>query len=164
MVSLRAAAPADFPAIARVVAAAFGDSRFDEAGIVAGVRVEGAALVDLVAEDAGEIVGHVLFSRMTCRPDRFIAALGPLAVAPGRQRQGIGQALSRQGIEACRELGAAAIVLLGHPAYYPRFGFSTEAAQRLISPYAGSPAFMALELVPGALAEPLTVAFPAAFG
>ena len=75
-----------------------------------------------------------------------------------------GQALSRQGIEACRELGAAAIVLLGHPAYYPRFGFSTEAAQRLISPYAGSPAFMALELVPGALAEPLTVAFPAAFG
>ena len=68
------------------------------------------------------------------------------------------------GIEAVRALGAEAVVLLGHPTYYPRFGFSADAARRLASPYAGSPAFMALALTPGALSEPLKVDFPAAFG
>ena len=57
-----------------------------------------------------------------------------------------------------------AVILLGHPTYYPRFGFSAEAAAKVISPYAGNPAFMALELKPGALASPLKVDFPLAFG
>ena len=162
MVSVRAARAADFAAISTLVAAAFG--RPEEATIVEAVRAEGAALVELVAEEAGAIVGHVLFSRMGSRPAAFVAALGPLAVAPARQRQGFGSALAGQGIEACRSLGAAAIVLLGHPAYYPRFGFSAEAAATIRSPYAGLPAFMALELRPGALAAPLDLAYPAAFG
>jgi putative acetyltransferase len=63
-----------------------------------------------------------------------------------------------------RALGADAVVVLGHPAYYPRFGFSAEAAKPLVSPYAGSPAFMALELIPGALAATRRVFYPAAFG
>ena len=164
MVILRAALASDFPAITEVVADAFGKSRFDEAGIPARIRAEGAALVELVAEDAGEIVGHVLFSLMRCQPARFIAGLGPLAVSPSRQREGIGSALSRQGGEACRTQGAEAIVVLGHPTYYPRFGFSAEAAAQLQSPYHGLPAFMALELQPGALDEPLSIDYPAAFG
>jgi len=162
VVSVRAARAGDFAAISMLVTAAFG--RPDEAAIAEAVRAEGAALVELVAQDAGEIVGHALFSRMRCRPQAFVAALGPLAVAPARQRQGIGSALTLRGIEGCRALGAAAVVVLGHPAYYPRFGFSAETAATIRSPYAGLPAFMAMELQPGALAAPQDLAFPAAFG
>ena len=161
---VRAALAGDFAAITEVVGDAFGESRFDEAGIPARIRAEGATLVELVAEDDGEIVGHVLFSRMRCRPARLIAGLGPLSVRPGRQRQGIGSVLSGEGIEACRKLGAAAIVVLGHPSYYPRFGFSATAAAKLQSRYSGLPAFMALALTPGALADPISVDYPPAFG
>jgi putative acetyltransferase len=163
MVTTRPARPEDYPAIAALVAAAFGQEA--EADIVTGVRAEGAALVELVAEDgANGVVGHVLFSRMRCQPDRFVAGLGPLAVAPAQQNKGTGAILSRAGIEACRALGAEAIVVLGHPPYYPRFGFSAEAAQRIASPFAGRPAFMAMALAPGALDAPIKVDYPAAFG
>ena len=161
---IREARPADHAMIRAVTQAAFDASRFDEAGIIEGVRGERRVLVELVAEDDGLIVGHVLFSRMRADPPRAVAALGPVAVAPARQRTGIGEALCRAGVEACRAAGMEAIVVLGHPPYYPRFGFSAEAAAKLISPYAGNPAFMALELAPGALSAPLTVNYPKAFG
>ncbi len=159
---MRPARTADHAAIRAVVDAAFGDD--DPSRIVEGVRAEGAALVELVAEEDGEIVGHVLFSRMTVTPARFIVGLGPLAVRPGSQGRGIGAALSRAGIAAVRGLGAEAVVVLGHPTYYPRFGFSHEAARALASPFSDRPAFMALELTPGALVQPLKVDYPAAFG
>jgi putative acetyltransferase len=159
---VRPALPGDYDAIGEIVALAF--VRPDEARIVEAVRTAGPALVELVADDAGEVTGHILFSRMTCDPPRFVAALGPLAVRPGVQNRGFGQALSRAGIEAVRALGAEAIVVLGHPTYYPRFGFSAAAARPLASPYAGRDAFMAMELEPGALAGPLKVDYPAAFG
>ncbi len=160
---IRAAETGDADAIRRIVAAAFG--RQEEAAIVEGVRREGAALCELVAEDAGAVIGHVLFSAMAVVPSRCpIAALGPLAVAPEAQGRGVGSALARTGVRRCRELGSHAIVVLGHPNYYPRFGFSADAAVRLASPYAGRPAFMAMALVGGALDEPLNVAYPAAFG
>ncbi len=54
--------------------------------------------------------------------------------------------------------------MLGHPAYYPRFGFSTSGAAMLTSPFSGSPAFMALALTPDALKEHIVVDYPAAFG
>jgi putative acetyltransferase len=158
---VRPARAGDAAAIHAVVAAAF--EREDEARIVDEVRAAGEALVELVAEQGGEIVGHVLFNRMTA-PGRAIAGLAPLSVRPGLQRRGIGEALTRAGLEALRALGVEAVVVVGHPDYYPRFGFSPEAAARLASPYAGSPAFMALELTPGALAEALEVGYPAAFG
>jgi len=158
---VRPASRADHAAIFEVEAAAFG--RTDEAQIVEGVRAEGAALVELVAEEGGEVVGHVLFSRMTVTPGRLIAGLAPVAVRPDRQRRGVGEALCRAGVEALRAMGAEAVVVLGHPDYYPRFGFSAEAARSITSPYAGNPAFMALELKPGALAEPLKADYPAAF-
>jgi len=159
---VRPAAAADHAAIRRVETAAFG--REDEADIVEGVRSEGADLVELVAERDGQIVGHILFSRMTTQPARVMAGLAPVAVSPEAQGRGIGDALCRAGIEALRALGVEAVVVLGHPDYYPRFGFSAAAAKPLASPYAGSPAFMAMELAPGALAEPLKADYPAAFG
>ena len=81
----------------------------------------------------------------------------------GVQRRGFGSALVRAGLESAREFGASGVLVLGHPEYYPRFGFSAEAAQRVKSVYAGSPAFMALALEPGAFDEPLNVAYPDAF-
>lgn len=143
-------------------AAAFG--REDEALIVEGVRAEGAALLELVAEADGEIVGHVLFSRMTTLPVARIAGLGPVAVRPDQQGRGWGEALCRAGVEAIRAQGAEAVVVLGHVDYYPRFGFSHEAAAQIASPFAALPAFMALELIPGALAAPIKVDYPRAFG
>lgn len=162
--TIRPASAADHAAIRAVTDAAFAESPGDEAGIIEGVRTEGLALVELVAESGGDVVGHILFSRMRAEPQLAVAALGPLAVAPALQRTGVGSDLTRAGIEACRALGMQAVVVLGHPPYYPRFGFSAAAAARLTSPYAGSPAFMALALEPGALHQPLKVDYPAAFG
>jgi putative acetyltransferase len=161
-VNIRAARRSDHGAIARVVTAAFGQP--DEAAIIDRVRGEGAALCELVAVEAELIVGHALFSRMRVKPEGFFAALGPLAVAPGRQGCGIGGALTVAGLDELRQLGVDAVVVLGHPAYYPRWGFSPQAAALLASPYAGRPAFMATALRPGALDAPRTVAYPAAFG
>jgi putative acetyltransferase len=154
--------PKDFPAIHAVVAAAFG--REEEALIVEGVRAEGAALLELVAEEDGKVVGHVLFNRMTCEPQRRIAGLGPVGVSPDVQNRGHGEALCRAGIEALRQMGAEAVVVLGHPTYYPRFGFSHAASANIDSPFAARPAFMAMELTAGALAAPVKVDYPRSFG
>ena len=79
----------------------------------------------MVAEDDGEVVGHILFSPVTLSgfDSMRIAGLGPLAVSPARQRSGIGSQLVQAGLDACRENGFAAAVVVGHPEYYPRFGF-----------------------------------------
>ena len=159
---VRAPKPKDFPAIHAVEAAAFG--REDEALLVEAVRAEAAALIELVAEEEGQVVGHILFSRMTCEPVRRMAGLAPVAVLPDAQGRGWGQVLCRAGIDELRRMGAEAVVVLGHVDYYPRFGFSREAAKLIASPYAHLPAFMALELVPGALAAPIKANYPRAFG
>ena len=159
---VRAPKPKDFPAIHAVEAAAFG--REVEALIVEGVRAEGAALLELVAEEDGEIVGHILFSRMSTEPVRRFAGLAPVAVRPDQQGRGWGEALCRAGIAQLAAMGAESVVVLGHQGYYPRFGFSRDAAAKIASPYAHLPAFMALELTPGALAAPIKVDYPRAFG
>jgi putative acetyltransferase len=166
-VILRPAEPRDHAAIRGLVETAFKTADHasgTEQDIVEGVRAENAVLVELVAEEDGQVVGHVLFSRMTCVPDRFFAALGPVAVAPGRQKSGIGGDLIREGLARCRALGADGSIVLGHPDYYPRFGYSAEATANIDSPYRGAgPAFMALALTPGALDQPLKADYPAAF-
>jgi putative acetyltransferase len=163
-VKLRPATTADHAAIGAITTAAFGGPAGGEAAIIEGVRAEGRVLAELVAEQGGEIIGHVLFSRMTADSPKAVAALGPVSAAPLAQGQGVGSALIRAGLEACRAQGMDAVVVLGHPTYYPRFGFSAQAARQLISPYAGRAAFMAMALTAGALDAPLKVDYPAAFG
>jgi putative acetyltransferase len=107
----------------------------------------------LVAVDDGEIVGHVMFSPMTIEgPEGSWDAvcLAPLAVAPSRQRTGIGGQLMRSGFAELREAGHRAVVLLGHPTYYPRFGFRP-AREFGLHFQDDRDAFMAIELYPGAL-------------
>jgi putative acetyltransferase len=158
---IRYARPADRAAIAEVETQAFG--RADEALLVERLRAEGDALFELVADEAGQIVGHILFSRLWADRYEMFAALAPMAVRPDRQRAGVGAALVRAGLESAREFGAHGVIVLGHPEYYPRFGFSAEAAARIAGPYAGSPAFMALALEDGAFDRPLRIAYPDAF-
>jgi putative acetyltransferase len=163
-VIIRPAVPGDYAAIRAVTQAAFDTSTGDEAGIIEGVRAEGLVLVELVAEIDGQVVGHILFNRMRTDPPSPVAGLGPLGVAPSHQSTGLGSALSRAGIDACRAAGMQAVVVLGHPPYYPRFGFSAAAAAQIASPFSGRPAFMALALTPGALDQPIRVDYPVAFG
>jgi putative acetyltransferase len=139
--------PEDEAAIRAVVETAFG--RAAEAELVDRLRQDGEILVSLVAELDGEVVGHILFSRLASDQGMALAQLGPLAVEPSRQGRGIGAALARAGLDACRQIGLDGVVVLGHPSYYPRFGFSPEAAVALVSPFSGRPSYMALALKPG---------------
>ncbi len=161
--TIRPAAPGDFALIREINIAAFGGS--DEAELVDRLRNDGDAVVELVAAASDLIVGHILFSRLAidaAAGPAAAAALAPVAVHPSHQRRGIGSALVRHGLEACRARGLAAVIVLGHPRYYPRFGFSAAAAGHLDAPFSG-PAFMALELTPGALRRARTVRYAAAF-
>ncbi len=166
MIQIREEAPGDFDQIAALLDLAFDGS--DESRLVADLRAEGAAIAALAAVENGDrILGHILFSELpieTGGDALRAAALAPLAVLPERQRQGIGSALVGAGLAACRERGVAAVVVLGDPDYYPRFGFSAATARNLRAPFSG-PAFMALELLPGCL-DGVTgpVCYTAAFG
>jgi len=161
---VREEAAGDFEAIRKVNRLAFGQDT--EAELVDRLRAEGLIIVSLVAVVNGAAVGHILFSRLAverCGPPLRAASLAPVAVRPEWQRQGIGGALVRAGLEACRARGVEAVVVVGHPKYYPRFGFSAELARRLEAPFGGD-ALMAIELVPGALAAGGRLRFPGAFG
>ncbi|ACG79013.1 acetyltransferase, GNAT family [Phenylobacterium zucineum HLK1] len=158
---IRHARPSDHGAVRQLVADAFQGET--EARLVDLLRADGDVLFELVSLNGETVEGHILFSRMWADRQGLYAALGPLAVRPDRQRTGIGSALVRAALETAREFGVEGVILLGHPAYYPRFGFSTQAARQVRSPYAGNPAFMALALEPGAFDAPLSVAYPDAF-
>jgi putative acetyltransferase len=148
-----------------VIETAFG--RPDEADLVDRLRKEHVVLLSLVAEWDGQIVGHVLFSRMmieTGRDPVAAVSLAPMAVLPRNQRQQIGSQLIRRGLVMLRERGERIVIVLGHKDYYPRFGFSCELARWLRSPFPPE-AFMALELVEGALVGVRgAVKYPTAFG
>ena len=125
-----------------------------EARLVDALRARGHAPVSLVAEVNGQVVGHIMFSDLAIVAGNGTVAalaLAPMAVLPEFQRQGIGSVLVSQGLEACKERGHRIVVVLGHAAFYPRFGFSSTLAERLESPYGSGPSHMAKELVPGAL-------------
>jgi len=142
----------DVPAIRSINEDAFG--RPDEAGLIERLRSEGVVLASLIAEMQDRTVGHILFSRMwidTMAGAVPAVALAPMAVLVEYQRQGIGQQLVQHGLDLLRGQREQIVIVLGHPDYYPRFGFSVEKARCLESPFPPE-AFMAMELVPGALA------------
>jgi putative acetyltransferase len=145
--------------------AAFGGT--DESALVDKLREDGHAIVSLVAELDARIVGHILFSRMWIRTATRLVpavALAPVAVLPAHQRGGIGGRLIRHGLELLRGQGEKIVIVVGHPDYYPRFGFSTDKARLLTSPFPVD-AFMAMELSAGALDDVQgPVVYPSAFG
>ena len=156
---------AEHATIRAVNVAAFGGP--DEAALVDRLRASEHALISLVGERGGCIAGHIMFSRMWISTQQGLVsavALAPLAVLPEYQRKGIGSLLVQRGLESLQGRGEGIVIVVGHPAYYPRFGFSTEAATSLESPFPRE-AFMAMELSAGAL-EGIRgrVVYPPAFG
>jgi putative acetyltransferase len=158
---IRYARAADHPQIARVNDAAFGQGA--ESALIERLRADEDVLFELVSEDVGDINGHILFSRLWADRADMFAALAPMSVTPGLQRAGVGSSLVRAGLEGAREFGAHGVLVLGHVAYYPRFGFTREAAANVRCPYSASPAFMALAIEPGALDAPVQIVYPSAF-
>jgi putative acetyltransferase len=149
---VRAEREGDRAAVYALNVAAFGGT--SEANLVDALRAQAQPLVSLVAEEDGKVVGHILFSPVVfeSRPFLRIMGLAPMAVAPERQRIGIGAALVRAGLRSCRALGVDAVVVLGHPGYYPRFGFAPSTQFGFKSEYdVPDEVFMALELVQNCL-------------
>ena len=152
---IRRETSADVDAIRRVNELAFGQPA--EARLVDALREAATPFLSLVADDGGEIVGHICFTPVVIEHEgggtANILGLAPMAVLPERQNQGIGSQLVRAGLDACRDAGYGALVVLGHPDYYPRFGFEPAARRGLRSEYdVPEPVFMVAELVPGAAA------------
>lgn len=160
---IRDETPADAAAIQAVIEAAFRDmpfSRQTEVFILPALRRAGALSLSLVAEEEGAVVGQAAFSPLTIdgRPSDWYG-VGPVAILPGHQGHGIGSALMRAGLARMRERGAAGCMLVGHPDYYPRFGFRREPALTL--PGVPPEVFMVLPF--GDSVPTGTVAFDPAF-
>lgn len=152
MIIIREERPGDVERIRAVNLAAFETTT--EADLVNALRERATQLISLVAEDDTKIIGHILFSPVTLEnePGLTLMGLAPMAVVPSRQRQGVGSSLVREGLERCGQLNAAAVVVLGHPKYYPRFGFSPASRLSLRSEYdVPEEVFMVRELRDGAL-------------
>jgi putative acetyltransferase len=156
---------ADVQAIRTVTCAAFRTAH--EANLIEALRAQAAPIVSLVADDGGSVVGHIMFTpvRLSAHADLAIMGLAPMAVLPEMQNLGVGSELVRAGLDRCRKLGFAAVVVLGHPGYYPRFGFVPASRFGLTYEYAvPDDVFLAMELVPGALNEkPGTIRYHPAF-
>lgn len=142
----------DLHAVWQVNRAAFETAA--EANLVDALRDGGCVDVSLVAAIGDKIVGHILFSHLSIITDAGTVgavSLAPMAVLPSHQRQGIGSKLVEAGVDACRKQGHKIAVVLGHPEFYPRFGFSADLASPLENRFGGGEAWMAMELVSGAL-------------
>ena len=121
---IRKEKPEDIQGIRQINIKAFNTDA--EADLVEALRESGVPLISLVAEEYGELVGHILFSPVTLDNHNSpisIAALAPMAVVPKYQNKGIGSRLVVEGFKCCQENGYTAVVVLGHPRFYSRFGF-----------------------------------------
>ena len=153
MLVIRPETPEDSAAIRSVNEEAFGSSV--EADLVEKLRSRQAYTLSLVATDGDKVIGHILFSPVTIesRDTSFGAlGLGPMAILPSYQRKGVGSQLVRAGLQECKRLGHEIVVVLGHPDYYPRFGFVPASTYGIRCEYdVPDEVFMALELRNGAL-------------
>lgn len=140
----------------------------EEANLVDELRENANSILSLVAIIDEEVVGHIMFSPviLTDYPEIKIMGLAPMAVLPKYQRKEIGSALVQQGLKQCQQLGFTAVVVLGHPKYYPRFGFVPSVKFGFVSEYEiPDEVFMALELQPGALSGKTgVIKYNSAFG
>jgi putative acetyltransferase len=147
--------PDRIDAIAQINRQAFGGE--EEVDLVAKIRDSEYFIpeLSLIALVDGEPVGHIMFSPVhvvSLQKRTPLLSLAPMAVHPEHQRKGIGSKLVEQGLAAAKSLGHRAVIVIGHPGYYPRFGFMPASAFRIASPFdVPDEAFMALELEPGAL-------------
>ena len=156
--AIRVEEPRDAAAVYAVVASAFG--RRDEADLLRALRADPDWVVGLVAVDASTIVGHVAFTRghVDGHP---VLALAPLAVAPDRQGSGIGRDLVQAGLARAADQGEAAVIVLGDPAYYGRFGFAPARELGISGPFGDIDEFQAVALTTPPRGR---MAYPAAFG
>jgi putative acetyltransferase len=152
MIIVRSETPEDYAAVYRVNTLAFGSEC--EAALVDRLRAVHPHL-SLVAVKDGQVVGHIFFSPVSVESEdaNFMAfGLGPMAVLPEYQNQGIGSQLVRQGLKECESQGHDIVFVLGHPDYYPRFGFSPAKAKGIGCEYpVPNEVFMVVELKPEAL-------------
>jgi putative acetyltransferase len=149
---IRAEEQRDWAAVHAVNVSAFETPA--EANLVDALREQAQPLVSLIAEDNGAIVGHIMFSPVSLSGNTVLKIMGlaPMAVAPEHQRKGIGSALVRAGLEQCKQLGIGAVVVLGHPTYYPRFGFLSSTSFGIGCEYeVPEEVFMVVELEAGFL-------------
>ena len=153
MVIIRQEKPEDVEAIRCVNEQAFGQK--EEACLVDKLRNRNVVTLSLVAVQADQIVGHILYSPVAIaseHPSFEAITLAPLAVLPEYQRKGIGSQLVRMSLEQCRRLGHEIVVVVGHPTYYPRFGFVPAKPKGIDCEFeVPEEAFMILELREGAL-------------
>lgn len=163
MMRIRLESAADMPGIRRAHQLAFDSGT--EARIVDRLREVAEPVISLVADDDG-IVGHIVFSPIARAQDDGVRvmALGPMAVTPDRQRQGIGSALVVAGLDECRRRGVGGVVVIGHAEFYPRCGFLPASSYGLTCEFeVPDDAFMAIELVESSLDQGGMIHFHPAF-
>ena len=138
MTEIRQEQARDQDAVRQVNLAAFKGG--PEASLVDRLRKTCDDYLAFVAVEEGEVVGHVLFTPVTIDGrDGTGVGLAPMAVMPAFQRQGIGSQLVQHGLEHVRQSGCSFVVVLGHPNYYPRFGFERASHYRILSQWDGIP-------------------------
>jgi putative acetyltransferase len=158
----------DTPKIREVNGSAFGQA--NEGRLIEKLRQTENFIpgLSLVAERDDEVVGHILFYPVVIRSatEKYHSlSLGPMAVTPEYQRQGIGSRLVEEGLKAAKTLGHKSVIVVGHPEYYPRFGFKPASRWKIKVPFdVPDEAFLALELVNGELkGKRGTVEYPEEF-
>jgi putative acetyltransferase len=154
-ITIRREEPGDEAAIGRVHDEAFGQPV--ESRIVDAVRRAGLSAISLVAVDGPQIVGHILFTPVSIEGDGPVIdalGLGPMAVSPGLQRRGIGSKLVESGLRQCVQAGCEVVVVVGHPQFYPRFGFRPGSSYGLRLAFeVPDEVFLVLEMKAGVLAR-----------
>ena len=152
--TIRAETKDDFAAVQSINLSAFPED--GESRLVNRLRKNAQPIISLVAEVDGKLVGHILFSPVTLDSKSSLQLMGlaPMAVLPAYQRQGIGSALVEAGLEKCRLAQFGAVVVLGHPDYYPKFGYTASSNFAIKSEYdVPEEVFMIIELKKGYLKD-----------